>query len=165
MLARQPTSPNLDPYGLYRRLLEIRAKGLRDVLVQRLIRRCQKQSVGLLEQAGLKNLWEEICIAIRTDHPMRNHYEFQMEDHLNALITALPAIELQTLWLTTYRGIEYATSPEWIPGEQPDPPWPSLKPCEWPLDTRKIAIEIISDDMLYKCVNYDNARIRAYEGR
>jgi len=42
---------------------------------------------------------------------------------------------------------------------------PSLKPSEWPLDTRKIAIEIINDDVLYECVNYDNARIRTYEGR
>lgn len=48
--------PNLDPYGLYRRLLEMHAQSLRDVLVQRLIRRCQKQSIGLLEGTGLKNL-------------------------------------------------------------------------------------------------------------
>ena len=158
--------PNLDPYGLYRRLLEMRAQGLRDVLVQRLIRRCQKQSVGLSENDGLKNLWEEICIAIRIEHPMRSLYESHLQDHLNALVKALPAIDQQTLWLTTYQGTEYATSPEWIPGnEKPAPPWPSLKPSEWPLDTRKIAVEIINDDVLYERVNYDNARIRAYEGR
>ncbi len=48
--------PKLDPYGLYRRLLEMHVQSLRDVLVQRLIRRCQKQSIGLLEGTGLKNL-------------------------------------------------------------------------------------------------------------
>ena len=157
--------PNLDPYGLYRRLLEMHAKILRDVLVQRLIRRCQKQPVGLLGDGGLKNLWEEICIAIRIDHPMRNLYESHLEDHLNALVMALPAIDQQTLWLMTYQGTEYATSPEWIPGEQPSLPGPSLKPSEWPVDTRKVATEIINDDVLYECVNYDNARIRTYEGR
>lgn len=165
MFEHQPSPPNLDPYGLYRRLLNVHAQGLRDVLVPRLIRRCQKQAVGLLGGSGLKNLWEEICIAIRTDHPMRGLYESHLQDHLNTLIMALPAFDQQTLWLMSYQGTEYATLPEWIPGEQPDRPWPSLKPSEWPLDTRKVAVEIVHEDVLYECFNYDNARIRAFEGR
>jgi hypothetical protein len=97
---------------------------------------------------------------------MRDLYESHLEDHLNALVSALPALDQQTLWLTTCQGTAYATSPEWIPGEkQPTLPWPSIKPCEWPLDTRKIAIEILNEDVLYECFNYDNVRIRAYEGR
>lgn len=165
MFERPPTSPNLDPHGLYRCLLEIRAQGLRDVLVKRLIRRCQKLPAGLLGDAGLKNPWEEICIAIRNDHPMRDLYESHLEDHLDALVLALPAMDQQTLWLLTDQGTEYATSPAWIPGERHAPPAPSLKPSEWPLETRKVATEIINNDVLYECANYNNARIRAYEER
>lgn len=166
MFEHQPRPPNQDPYGLYRWLVEMHGQGVRDVLVRRLIRRCQKQSVGLLGDAGLKNLWEEICIAIRTDHPMRDLYESHLETHLTALVLALPVLDQQTLWLTTYEGTKYANSPDWTPGEEHSTtPWPSLKPSEWPLDIRKVAIEIINDDVLYECVNYDNKRIRAYEGR
>lgn len=165
MFAHESMPPSLDPYGLYRRLLEMHAQGLRDVLVSRLIRRCQRQPIGLMGDTGLKNLWEEICIAIRTEHLLKDVYLSHLENHLNALIEELPALDQRTLWLMTYQGTEYATTPEKILGEEPDKPCPSLKPSEWPVHTRKVAVEIINEDILHECFNYDNARIRAYEGR
>lgn len=176
MFELKSSTPHHDPYGLYRRLIEARAQGLCDALVKRLIRKCQKHPVGLLGNAGLKNLWEEICIAIRNDHPMKSLYEAHLQNHLNDLVMALPAIDQQTLWLVTYPGTEYATSPEWphamelvqknLPLDtKPNLPWPSITPSDWPWDTRRIAIEIINDSVLEECFNYENAQIRAYEGR
>lgn len=166
MFEHQASPQNLDPNGLYRRLIELRAQALREVLVKRLIRRCQKMPVGLLANAGLRNLWEEICIAIRRELPMYDLYVSHLEDTLDALIVALPAIDQQTVWLTTYHGVEYATSLTWLPSEETQTPGsPSLKPSDWPLNPSKIATEIIHDEVLYECFNYENARIRAYEGR
>ena len=166
MFEHQASPQNLDPNGLYRRLIELRAQALREVLVKRLIRRCQKMPAGLLGDPGLNNLWDEICIAIRTEHPMRDLYESLLADKLNALVMALPALDQQTVWLTTYHGAEYATSLTWLPSEETQTAArPSRKPSDWPLNTRKMTLEMIQDEVLYECFNYENARIRACEGR
>jgi hypothetical protein len=114
---------------------------------------------------GFKNLWEEICIVIRSDHPLKDSYESHLKEHLNDLVMALPAIDQQTLWLMTYPGTDYAMSPEWLPDLPPTSLSPSRDPKDWPVNTREIAAEIFHDQVLDECVNYENARIRAYEGR
>lgn len=156
---------NYDHFGLYRRLLEIRAQSLREVLVKRLIRKCQAQTVGLMGSAGLKNLWEEICIAMRDDHPLKDRYEDHLKNHLEGLIQALPALDQQTLWLLARTGDEFLIDADDLKWPDQVPRWETLQPSDWPLDTRRLAIDIIHDDVLYECYNYDNARIRAYEGR
>jgi len=155
------------PSGLNRGLLRIRASELRDKLTKRLIRLCQQQSVGVLSAFGFKNLWEEICIAVRQDHPLRGMYEDHLETHLTDLVVALPVIDQQTLWLVeTYASIDWPPPPEFpdlakhMPPE--DLPWP---PTDWPIVAKGIARQIIHESVLYECHNYDNARIRAYEGR
>ncbi|MDY7580091.1 hypothetical protein RGU70_17415 [Herbaspirillum sp. RTI4] len=168
-------APMHDPYGLYRSVLQDQAVQLCELLTKRLIRKCQSEKPGLMEGQGINNLWEEICVSMRMDSWLEEAYLDHLEGHLTALVDALPLGNKQMLWLMTYDGVTYATSPEWSVGytsqenvidmeEPPDKPWPSIKPKDWPINSRRIAREIIQDNVLYECFNYDNHRIRACTG-
>jgi hypothetical protein len=168
-------APMHDPFGLYRRLLEKQADAICELLTKRLIRKCQAESVGLMSEAGLRSLWEEICVARRQDSCWNELYDEHLKDRMILLVDALPAIERQILWLMTNHGNEYATSPLWpdlglllergLPLDtKPNAPWPSTNPTEWPIDSRKIASEVIHDYVMSECMNYENSRIRACTG-
>ena len=121
-------------------------------LTRRLIRKCQGEVRGIGPE-NLRNLWEEICLAMRSDHPMRGAYQGHMTDHLTRMVVALPPLEQQILWLM-------------VNDEVNDPQaYPSARPDQWPLDARRIAGHVFAEDVMYECINYDNARIRACEGR
>jgi len=168
-------APMHDPCGLYRKLLQTQAEQLCELLTKRLIRTCQSQAPGLMSSAEIKNLWEEICVACRTDAVFQSAYGEHLELCMISLIEALPPLERQMLWLMTDAGAAYAALPEWLVTEEamhhggsplarPEHPWPSLNPNEWPVDARAIARDIIHEYVLYECMNYENKRIRACTG-
>ena len=128
------------------------AQHLCDRLTKRLIRKYQAEPRGIGPES-LRNLWEEICLAMRSDHPMAEMYRQHMVDRLASLVAALPPLEQQILWL--------AVNDE---DEQPQA-YPSKRPEQWPIDASRIARYVCEQDVMYECFNYDNARIRACEGR
>lgn len=101
-------APMHDPFGLYRRLLERQADAICELLTKRLIRKCQAESVDLMSESGLRNLWEENCAARCQDSCWSefydDHLKDQRKDQMILLVNALPAIERQILWLMTYHG-------------------------------------------------------------
>lgn len=128
------------------------AQNLCDRLTRRLIRRCQSEAPGIGPD-NLRNLWEEICLAMRSDHPMSEVYRQHMLERLTPMVAALPALEQQILWLLVNDEEDEAQA------------YPSRRPEQWPIDVSRIARYVCAEDVMYECVNYDNARIRACEGR
>ncbi len=136
----------------YRSLLLQQAQLIRATLTKRLIRRCQAEERGIGSD-GLRNLWEEICLAIRSGHPMSEMCQDHMLSHLTSLVKELPPLQQQTLWVAMNDDPEDERA------------YPSNKPASWPVDEKTIARFVLAEDVLYECANYDNARIRAHEGR
>lgn len=128
------------------------AQHLCDRLTRRLIRKCQSEALGIGPD-NLRNLWEEICLAMRSDHPMSEMYRQHMLDRLTPMVAALPALEQQILWLLVNDEEDEAQA------------YPSRRPEQWPIDAARIARYVCAEDVMYACVNYDNAHIRGCEGR
>lgn len=136
----------------YRAVLIRQANELCDLLVRRLIRVCQAQPMDIGAE-GLNSLWDEICLAVRSDHPMTETYRGHLIKHLTALIEALPAIQRQMLWVAVH-------------DEAPDTTaFPDRCPDKWPLIPSLIARRVVASHVMFECANYENARIRAAEGR
>ena len=167
------TEPQHDPFGLYRKLLEDRAFELAEKLCSRVMRVCMSQEVGLTSGRGfgLKNLWDEICVAFQTDSDLTEWYSDHLVNSMDRLICCLPQRDIQMLWLMSYEGIEYATSPSWPDpyqqlqdgvsiGTPPSEPWPSSNPEDWPINTNRLAERLVNSFVLQECMNYENARIK-----
>jgi hypothetical protein len=90
---------------------------------------------------------------MRTDHPMADAYRDYLEQHLMPLVTALASSQQQVLWTVMHGDIDDASV------------YPSRWPDEWPIDVRRIARYVLNEHVMYQCWNYENARIRAAEGR
>jgi hypothetical protein len=136
----------------YRAVVLQLAQQICERLTRRLIRKCQGEARGVGPD-NLRNLWEEICLAMRSDHPMCEAYRQRMLDHLAPMVAALPMVEQQVLWLMVNDE------------EDSELAFPSKHPERWPIDTGRIARHVCAVDVMYECANYDNARIRACEGR
>ena len=135
----------------YRTVVLWQGDELCELLVKRLIRVCQAEPVGI-GQDGLKNLWEEICLAIRSDHSMTEGYQNHLVERLTTLIDAVPLTQRFMLWVMVH-------------DEAPDDAaFPSRNPEQWPIDTRKMARRIVASHVMDQCMNYQNTRIRAAEG-
>lgn len=146
------TSGNENEMWPYRVALLRQTDELCELLVKRLIRVCQSEPRGI-GQEGLKSLWEEICVAIRSDHPMTERYQDHLVSRMTILIDALPMTQQFMLWVMVH-------------DEAPDDAaFPSRNPEQWPIDTQKIARRVVASHVMDECMNYDNARIRAAEGR
>lgn len=165
------TAPQHDPFGLYRKVLEVKALELAEKLCRRLIRVCMSQAVGFSGDRGLKNLWDEICVAFQTDSDLIDWYADHLHKTMSKLVSCLPKSDVQMLWLMSYEGCEYATSPSWPDpyqqlqdgvsiGTPPPMPWPSLSPDDWPIDINCLAQRLVSTFVIDECMNYENARIR-----
>ena len=165
--------PEHDPFGLYRKLLEDRAFELAEKMCRRLIRFCMSQELGLFidNGLGLKNLWDEICVAFQTDSYWTESYTDHLVIYMNRLVSSLPQRDIQMLWLMSYEGFEYATSPQWPDpyqqiedgvaiGSPPSEPWPSINPEDWPINTERLAKRLVDTFVLEECMNYENARIK-----
>lgn len=168
--------PMHDPYGVYRSLLEQHADAICEKLTKRLIRQFQSQVSILKADVGLKNRWEEICVSVREDSVWSSIYEEDMEVTMQALIEALPSIEQQTIWLMTYDGVCYATSPEWYPpeiisesdfsfDEKSEKPLTARDAKNWPINNRHIARQVLEEYVQPACWNYENARTRKAEAQ
>lgn len=166
--------PMHDPYGVYRSMLQQHADAICEKLTKRLIRQFQLQASIFKADAGLKSMWEEICVSLREDSVWSSIYEENLELTMQALIEALPSIELQTIWLMTYDGVGYATSPEWYAPEMPaesgfsfdeksEKPLTAKDAKHWPINKRHIAREVLHEYVQPACWSYENARIRKAE--
>ena len=164
-----------DSYGLYSHWMRRQGDAICELLTKRLIRKCQSEVIGLKSDTVLKNLWEEICVSLREDSVYSPLYEEHLENRMTTLVDALPPIERQILWLMSYDGVGYATTPDptytkmLLENNLPfdtfsDKPKPSTNPQNWPIDSSRLAREIIQDYVKYECGNYQNARIRACTG-
>lgn len=71
--------PMHDPYGVYRSMLQQHADAICEKLTKRLIRQFQLRASILKEDAGLKNMWEEICVSMREDSVWSAIYESDLE--------------------------------------------------------------------------------------
>jgi hypothetical protein len=136
----------------YKAVLTQLAEVLCETLTKRLIRRCQAQGRGVGSDE-LQNLWEEICVGVRSDHPLVDAYCRHLEQHLMPLVCALPVLEQQLLWAHMHDDVDDPTV------------YPSSLPEDWPLDLPGITRYILNEHVMYQCWNYENARIRAAEGR
>lgn len=166
--------PIHDPYGVYRSMLQQHADAICEKLTKRLIRQFQLQASILKAGAGLKNMWEEICVSLREDSIWGSIYEENLEMKMLALIEALQPIEQQTIWLMTYDGVGYATSPEWYSpemfsesgfssNEKTAKPLTAKDAKHWPINNRHIARQVLDEYVQPACWSYENARTRKAE--
>ena len=51
---------------------------------------------------GAKNLWDEICVQIRSEHPLTESYQDHVRKRLSALMPALRSAERLALWFDSY---------------------------------------------------------------
>jgi hypothetical protein len=130
--------------------------------------------VGLLQDAGLKNFWDEICVGCRQDSIFQGVHQEYLRDWLAPLISQLDVIDLWMVWLQTYDGELYARGPDEIP-EDPEvtpedrvllnavaDPEPVLSPSEWPIRLPHVVDHILNEYVLRQCINYENKRITRF---
>ena len=118
-------------------------------IFRRTIRKMRQLPPHLLVDQGLKNLWEEYCFAIQTENWFCDAIESDALDALEHQIDELSSLERTALWIQTYAGEEYLSTPH---GDIR-----SMKSI--PASTINIAKNLIPD-LRNEAMNYENSNIR-----
>jgi len=161
-----------DPYRLNKIISCRLSDVLSEKLVRQVIRHWQKLPPGVESSSGLKNLWEEACVHIRSESSLSDLYRDELLKTMSGKVDKLSLLELAALWLQTHGGESYAVGPENEPeevdiertGDFAKQPFPSKKIEEWPIDRNAIAKHVVAEALMYECWNYENLRIRTWLG-
>jgi hypothetical protein len=71
-------------------------------LLRKLISALRRDGPGLIEHRGMPNLWEEMCVQVREEHPLTEMYLDHARKRLDPLVRALSSRERFALWLGSY---------------------------------------------------------------
>lgn len=159
-----------DPYNLNQVLVRRLCYVVTEKLVRQVIRHWQTLPPGIESGNGLKNLWEEACVHIRSESSLSDLYRDELLKTLSLKVGMLEFHELSALWLQTYDGECYAEGPRsWSEepgvistGDAAKETSPSKNITDWPVDRKAVARRIVDDELMYECWNYQNSRIRAF---
>lgn len=121
---------------------------------RRTIRKMRQVLPRLLDGQGPKNFWEEYCFVIQTDSWFCDAIEANVRDTLRYQIEDLSSLEKTALWIQTYAGEGYLSTPH--------DNICSVKNI--PVSTLDIAEHLIPD-LRDEAMNYENSNIRSLTGR
>jgi hypothetical protein len=117
---------------------------------RKLIRSLQATVPGLLKAAGARNLWDEICVQIRTESDLTDMYVLEMEKHLRPILTSLPEIDRVAIWLCAgenYRFEDYDETGD-------------FDAASAAITEHTLVGHILSAHVMGEAWNYENAAIR-----
>jgi hypothetical protein len=126
------------------------AYAIGEKLTRRLIRHLQTLPPGLLAAEGAANLWDEICVQARRESPLCEAYNAEMATRLGALVTKLPEVDRQLMWLITDAGQRALPERESV----------ALNPGQITTRDHDTVRYVISEHVAYEVWNYENGRIR-----
>lgn len=123
-------------------------------LARRTIRKLQSLPAGLLADAGARNLWDEICVQTRSEHPFAEAYCDEIIRHLVALVAGLADPERAGIWLQTYAAEALVHDDESH----------GLNAILAAVNDNDIARYLLDEHLTYEMWNYTNAWIRDATG-
>lgn len=138
---------------IYRTLLRQSSTEVCRNIQQSVIRKCQRIDAEVLGDAGLKSLWEEICII--ADEGDGSEYEACLDTLDEFVCIAIDQAKLTdwqktSLWLMTAEGIDWIFDSERM----------AENSCSWCLSD---VVRYVRDDyLLPAAMDWTNSRIRRY---